>query len=132
MEKILSIKETTFKKKKDDWKFYDGYEIVTDKQTIKIGISNGQSCCEQFGYFITEDDLSDYIGSGLISISQTDTAMNTKTIDELDLQEKLNTMFINFETSNGTFQFVAYNSHNGYYGHDAIIISEQLNVKDCL
>ena len=81
MEKILSIKETTFKKEKDDWQSYDGYEIVTDKQTIKIGISNGQSCCEQFGYFITEDDLSEYIGSGLISISQTDTAMNTKTID---------------------------------------------------
>ena len=132
MEKILSIKETTFKKEKDDWQSYDGYEIVTDKQTIKIGISNEQNCCERFGYFITEDNLIEYVGSGLISISQTDTAMNTKTIDELHLQEELNTMFINFETSNGTFQFVAYNSHNGYYGHDAIIISEQLNVKDCL
>ena len=132
MEKILSIKETTFKKKKDDWESYDGYEIVTDKQTIKIGISNKQSCCERFGYFITEDDLIEYIGSGLISISQTDTVMDTKTIGELRLYDEPNTMFISFETTRGTFQFVAYNSHNGYYGHNAIIISEQLNVKDYL
>ena len=130
MEIILSIKETTFKKDDDDYESYDGYEIATDKQTIKIGISNGQSCCERFGYFITEDNLDEYIGSDLISISHTDTEMSTKTINELCLYEEPNTMFITFETTKGAFQFVAYNSHNGYYGHSAIIISNQLNM-DC-
>ena len=37
MEKILNIKETTFKKNDKDWRNYDGYEITTDRQTIKIG-----------------------------------------------------------------------------------------------
>lgn len=132
MEKILSIKETTFKKHEGDWKSYEGYEITTDKQIIKIGISEDQSCCERFGYFITEDNLNDYVGSDLISISRTDTTMDTKTIEELHLYDEPNTMFITFETTNGSFQFVAYNSHNGYYGHDAVIISEQLNINDTL
>lgn len=132
MEAILSIKETTFRKDENDWDSFAGYEIITDKQTIKIGISEGQSCCERFGYFITEDNLSEYIGSDLISISQTNTVMDTQTIDELHLYDAPNTMFITFETTKGTFQFVAYNSHNGYYGHDAIIISEQLNIEDRL
>ena len=132
MENILSIKETTFKKDNDDWQSYDGYEITTDKQTIKIGISSEQSCCERFGYFITEDNLREYIGSDLISISQTNTVMDTQTIDKLHLYDAPNTMFITFETTRGAFQFVAYNSHNGYYGHDAIIISEQLNITDYL
>jgi len=29
-------------------------------------------------------------------------------------------------------QFVAYNCHNGYYGHDALVQSEQLNYSECL
>ena len=27
-------------------------------------------------------------------------------------------MFVNFVTSKGVMQFVLYNEHNGYYGHD--------------
>ena len=132
MENILSIKETTFKKNDNDWRDYDGYEITTDKQIIKIGIDNLQNCCEQWGYFVTEDDLNEYIGANLISISKTDKMLNTERIKELEEDCETYTMFVTFETDNGSFQFVAYNSHNGYYGHDAIIISEQLNVVECL
>lgn len=41
MEKILRIEETTFKKTKDDLKSFYGFQIITDLQTIQIGISNG-------------------------------------------------------------------------------------------
>ena len=132
METIISIKETTFRKYNDDYGFYEGYEITTDRQTIKVGISSQQSCCERFGYFMTEDNLNEYIGANLISITHTDTEMTTKLIKELYLDYDPDTMFITFETNQGSFQFVAYNSHNGYYGHKATIISEQLNIDDIL
>jgi hypothetical protein len=50
MEKILRIEETTFKTNEKDWSIYEGFQIITDQQTIKVGISNGQSCCESWGY----------------------------------------------------------------------------------
>ena len=44
--------------------------------------------------------------------------------DGLDLIEIVHrleggVMFVNLETDMGTLQFVAYNEHNGYYGHEA-------------
>lgn len=33
-------------------------------------------------------------------------------------------MFINVETTNGLLQFVAYNEHNGYYGHEVKLVSK--------
>ena len=41
-------------------------------------------------------------------------------------------MFVNITTSKGVLQFVAYNEHNGYYGHSACVISKQLNHEECL
>ncbi len=125
MEKIIAIDETSFSTKERSWGGYEGYQIATDKQIIKMGISGGQSCCENFGYFMSNDNLSDFIGESITSIKVVDTALNIKDLEEehLDVEE---CMFVNFETTNGTLQFVAYNSHNGYYGHDAVIISEQI------
>lgn len=129
-EKIIRIEEDTFKTKLDyEVDAFDGYCIVTDKQIIKIGISNTQCCCEQWGYLTTNDNVNDFIGAELISIEKVDTVLNNKIISELDdWGEEVNTMFINFNTSAGTLQFVVYNSHNGYYGHDAVLISKQLNI----
>jgi hypothetical protein len=31
-------------------------------------------------------------------------------------------MFINFITDVGVFQIVAYNEHNGYYGHESVLV----------
>lgn len=119
MEKILSIKETSFEN--DGWGYYDGYIITTDKQEIKVGISNGQSCCESWGEFMSQDDLSEFIGANLIKAYVTDTAL--KSYDIEDMYEG-SAMFVNFDTSKGLFQFVAYNIHNGYYGHDAVFITK--------
>lgn len=125
MEKILRIEEATFKKDNSEYPTFEGYQIVTDKQTIKIGIENGQSCCEDWGYFMTEDDLTDFENADLISVEVVDTALKVEKLKELNV-ESADTMFVNFNTTKGLLQFVAYNDHNGYYGHDAIIISKQV------
>lgn len=131
MEKIIRIEEASFKREKDEWQTFDGYQIVTDKQTIKMGISNSQSCCEDWGYFMSNDNLEEFVGANLIDVKITDTELNSKKLQEKDLYEPC-LMFVDFNTTNGTLQFVAYNSHNGYYGHDAVLVSEQLNHEECL
>jgi len=131
METIIKIEETTFKKTKDDWSSFDGFVINTDKQVIKLGIENRQSCCENWGYFMTEDDLKEFEGAKLISITLTDTALKTKELEE-EYVEVDECMFVNLNTDKGLLQFVAYNSHNGYYGHEAVVVSEILNHEECL
>ena len=117
MEKILKIEETSFDGK-------DGFVITTDQQEIKLGIDNGQCCCENWGYFMSEDDLSEFVGSNLIAVKVVDTAL--KKWDEIEDMYEGDAMFVNIETSNGLLQFVAYNEHNGYYGHEACVISKQV------
>ncbi len=128
METILEIKEAIFKRNQSDWNEFEGYEIKTDSQLIKIGVSNGQACCENWGYLTTNDSLEEFIGAELLSISEVDEALNKKEIEETKYLDEGNTMFVNLETSNGTLQFVCYNSHNGYYGHTGVLISKQLEI----
>jgi len=76
MEKILRIeKDVTFKIGESCWGGYDGFEVVTDDQTIRVGITNEQSCCENWGYFMTNDDPSEFIGANLISVDIVDTCL---------------------------------------------------------
>lgn len=132
MEKIIRIEGATFKKSKDDYCSYEGFEVVTDKQTIKLGIENGQSCCENWGYFMSEDNLSEFVGAKLKSVSIADTQLKpSKEFDATEMYEG-DVMFVNIETDNGLLQFVAYNEHNGYYGHHACVVSTQLNESFCL
>jgi len=124
MEKILRIeKDVTFKIGESCWGGYDGFEVVTDDQTIRVGITNEQSCCENWGYFMTNDDPSEFIGANLISVDIVDTCLVK---DKAPALYEGDAMFVNFETSAGTLQFVAYNAHNGYYGHEAVVVSKQL------
>jgi hypothetical protein len=107
---------------------YDGYAVETDKQTIFVLIDNFQSCCESFGYLASEDDLSYFVGAELREIAVVDEALNVRRVDEhlpYGLDEGGIT-FVNFVTDRGVFQLAAYNAHNGYYGHEVHIISEQL------
>lgn len=132
-EKIIRIEEVTFKLEADGQEF-DGYQVITDKQTIKLGISNYQSCCESWGYFMSEDDLKEFEGAELKEITLTDVALKTEIFKskDIDLELEGDLMFVNFSTDKGVLQFTAYNQHNGYYGHSAIVISEQLNHEEVL
>jgi len=126
-EKILEIKNGDFTTADRSWGSYEGYSIVTDSQIIQVGISSGQSCCENYGCIITNDEVSDFIGADLLGISITDTVLNNKKIEDLEYLDEGGAMFVNLETTKGLLQFVAYNGHNGYYGHEAVLISKQLN-----
>lgn len=131
MEKIIRIEETVFKENPQQWFNYEGFQIITDKQIIKLGISDDQSCCERTGYFMSEDNLKEFEGSNLLDVFLVDTNLNVERYN----REKLYSpylMFVNIKTDKGLLQFVAYNDHNGYYGHSAIVISEQLNHKEIL
>lgn len=111
MSKIVSINEQTFDE-------YDGFVIDLDDGTnIKLGINNFQSCCENWGYFMSNDALEDFIGAEVLDVKLVDECLNVAkapTIYEGDI------MFVNIETNRGTLQFVAYNEHNGYYSHEAV------------
>jgi len=132
MEKILRIEEKTFNAGEDYYSDFDGFEIITTEQTIQIGISNGQSCCEDFGCIITNDETTDFIDAELKDISIVDTVLNNKKIDSLEYLNQGGVMFVNIETDKGLLQFAAYNAHNGYYGHTAVLISKQLNKSEGL
>ena len=73
---------------------------------------------------MSEDEPSEFLGAMVTEVTVTDTAL--RTYDDLDMLEAGGVMFVNVVTDRGTLQFVCYNAHNGYYGHEAKVISEQV------
>ena len=111
-----------------------GFEVVTNQQKIRLAISNRQSCCEHWGWFWCNDNPQDFVGAKLLEVKLTDTALNDAPLDESGDVRSFhgNLMFVNLETNRGTLQFVAYNDHNGYYGHEASVTCRQLNHSEVL
>lgn len=132
IQKINKIKEIYNIKGSSDTMEREGFVIVSEQQIIKLMIDNEQQCCENWGYFLSEDDLDTFIGADIINVYITDMCLNTKllpkTKDEDD-GEYLSTMFINIETDRGLLQFTAYNLQNGYYGHDAFVFSNPIDYR---
>lgn len=132
-EIILSIDEGCFK---HNGATFEGFVISTNKQQIKLGITDGFSCCENSGYFMSNDNINEFIDSELLSINLVDTCLNVSKLEKYELvnNEYISTqlMFVNVETDKGTLQFTAYNEHNSYYGHRAVVISNQFKVEECL
>ncbi len=104
----------------------DGYMIETDKHKFYVLIDNGQSCCESWGYLASEDDLSRFVGSTLLEISLTDTALNKQKVENSNYYDgdEGGIQFVDFVTSAGTLQLAVYNAHNGYYGHGILIAKD--------
>ena len=98
MEIIKNITEVSNVYFGNEWDTYDGYCIETDSRQLYFVISNGQCCCENWGYLSSEDDFGSFIGSELKNVYVTETR--------------------------GLLQFAAYNEHNGYYGHGVRLISK--------
>ena len=137
MEKIISITEFDNKKFASKYTEYEGFEIVTDQQTIYVGIDNQSKCCEEWGYVSTIDNLEDFIGAELLDIVVVDenliaTSIKLKEMGRNIEDDEFGAIFVNFETAKGLFQLTMYNVHNGYYGHDVTIISNQLNQELCI
>lgn len=84
------------------------YINFTDNTALRMW-DGGQSCCEH-RYMVCDDDLTEYVGAKLTNVISKPASF----VDEyLDVHE---TMFIDFETTNGVFTIVNHNLHNGYYG----------------
>lgn len=132
---INNVKEVFDIKFNGGYSSKDGYLIETDKKSISILIDNGQSCCESWGYFSSEDDLRQFIGAELTEINLTDVALNKarleeETGDEFDCG---GIQFVDFVTNKGVFQLAVYNAHNGHYGHSILVaIDEKIVFNDVL
>jgi len=128
MNKLLKIKEFN----NID---YTGFEIHTSNEVITLAIDNKRYCCEYWNTFISQDDISEFIGASISEIIVSDTNRNSfvlacddefaeieniikvrdNYVDVLDLE------FVSIYTSKGKLQFTVYNNHNGYYGHETYI-----------
>ncbi len=134
METILKIEEVNEKERPNSWSGMEGFKITTDKQEIRVLISDGQSCCESAGYFATNDEIQDFIGSEISDIKLTDTCLNTELMEnkfEYGFDDG-GIQFVDIVTNKGTLQFAVYNCHNGYYGHSIEIKSNQVNLESSL
>lgn len=119
-----------------------GFRIVTDQQTITLAIDDESSCCEHWGYFLTEDDASKFAGAELRGVTITDSNRSARVFvkgwddapydDKHEHLDEGDVMFVDIETDRGVLQFVAYNAHNGYYGHTARVSSTQLTYEEVL
>jgi hypothetical protein len=63
-----------------------------------------------------------------VGVFLVDDALDTKIIadNNADSRDEGGIMFVNLDTDKGKLQFVAYNRHNGYYGHSAAVECRQL------
>lgn len=112
METIESITDTN-----------KGFLIVTSEQSISLEMDMESQCCERFGYFFSNDVLSEFIGATVSEIRLVDTELNSKKLVEERITRG-DCMFVNIITDRGILQFTAYNEHNGYYGHYVKITSK--------
>ena len=100
----------------------DGYKVKTDQHEIYALIDNAQSCCENWGYFASEDTFDEFIGAELQEVNLTDVALNKQKVEKSDYYDDGGGIqFVDFVTDKGTFQLAVYNAHNGYYGHGILI-----------
>lgn len=137
MSVITSISEFTDREgHAGSWMKYDGWEVVCDDHTVTVAISNSQDCCENWGYFNSEDDPQKYLGAEMIRVervTEDETQRLVTTIPDLEYGlDAGGAVFVNVVTDRGTFQLAAYNAHNGYYGHEAVVISRDVKTSETL
>jgi hypothetical protein len=139
LEIILGIEEYEEPSdyEKDRYSSEAGFRITTNQQVITLAIDNDSSCCETWGYLMSEDDPEKFINTDLLGIEITDiNRVGHRFVvgyedgyepesDDIHLDSG-DTLFVDIQTTMGTLQFVAYNCHNGYYGHSVRVESKQL------
>lgn len=102
---------------------YSGYEILLDNGvTVSILIEDRQQCCEQYGYLTSDDNLPSYVGAMVLRVVITDRTLKMYPLLKMaeEAHGSVETIFCTVYTDRGNLQFVAYNGHNGYYGHTVL------------
>lgn len=122
---IIKDIEVFYDKRRGDWDKFDGYRISTTNGVIEIAVDSFQNCCENWGYISSNNNFSDFCGAEILEIKYTQKIDEVLETVAMQLSKEGVTLddiyFITFETSKGTLQFVVYNEHNGYYGHDCYV-----------
>lgn len=136
-EIINSIKEVfDIKFNKHNYIKFDGYQIFTSEHEYQLLIDNGQCCCEDWGYFASNDDEQRFVGKELVNVEVTDVGLNTKNVNEYTKYgfDQGGIQFVNFKMADGdVFQIAVYNGHNGYYGHDILFVKDgEFIIEECL
>ena len=111
---IISIKEDSIVDTANGYnQSYEGLIIETDKGNIKLVITSGQNCCENWGnlFFETPDNISKFIGSTILEVQDIDIKRDADIDNETQLR---------ITTDKGVIQYAIYNEHNGYYSHGII------------
>ena len=109
----------------------EGYKVETEENTFQVLIGSRQQCCEDYGYFGSDDDLTYFVGTNLLEVNLTDTALNKKSLEiGNELSRFAGIQFVDFVTSKGTFQLAVYNDHNGYYGHSIYVTKNEKIILD--
>lgn len=104
----------------------DGYKIETDKHTFHVLIGNAQTCCEEWGYFSSDDNHKYFLGAELLEVNLTDKALNQTKVDESGYCAGYGGIqFVDFVTGRGVFQLAVHNYHNGYYGHPILVAKDE-------
>jgi len=88
------------------FEFSDGYKMKL--------FDDGQSCCES-RYMMTDDNLSDFIGSTLLDAEVLSAPNEPDEYGEHEVQ------FLVIRTDRGAFTMATHNEHNGYYGGFSVI-----------
>lgn len=123
IEEVIDIK---FPDNEDYWEEFSGYKIITNQTELYLVIRSEQQCCEHFGYLISEDDFSKFIGTRLNRVKVTDKNRQSVEYEIKGRDSEYQAIFIDLNTDHGTLQFTAYNSHNGYYGHNVIVRTDKV------
>ena len=114
---------------------FDGFKIKTSKAEYKILIENMQWCCEDWGYFSTNDNPKEFVGKNLLSVNISGNEAARKIEFEkakkrndsgLEYVDFRDAQFVDFVMDDGSvLQFAVYNCHNGYYGHDVLFLKNK-------
>jgi hypothetical protein len=99
---------------------YLGYAIRTNKQTIKLLISQEQDCCDIFGVDLKKpegvESEGDLIGARVLKVGWG----RDQSDDESDKYFDRPCARVEIMTDKGQLQIVAWNDHNGYYPHGVL------------
>lgn len=119
--KILSIEEVSrndfVSHPIDENIDFNGFILKTESHIITLAIQNEQECCELYGYFMTNDDINEFIGHDLLDVKITDTDLTEHSViydhinsllgedivNESDRSSEV--MFVTLTTTNGILQF---------------------------
>ena len=93
-----------------------GYRVRTEGKEIVIKISKPQLCCESYGVYCSQKRIGDIIGGEISNVK-----LYERVGDDNRYFAREKSMIVEINTDKGSFEFIIYCEHNGYYAHEYYI-----------